>query len=87
MLNSKLLTTLDAFKLRDDKYTFLFLYCPTQTERFLFSNSKAFKTLMKFLVFGVSKLKSSRTIMFDSFALIENADFLPNVKFLFNLNE
>jgi hypothetical protein len=39
---------------------------PNTNRDFLFSNSKAFKTLMNFLVFGVSKLKSSRTIMFDS---------------------
>jgi hypothetical protein len=64
-----------------------FIRIAQHKQRLLFSNSKAFKTLMKFLVFGVSKLKSSRTIMFDSFALIEKADFLPTLQVLFNLNE
>jgi hypothetical protein len=36
MLNSKLLTTLDAFKLRDDKYTFLFVLPNTNREIFIF---------------------------------------------------
>ena len=50
MLNSELLITLEPFKLRDDKYTFLF-DSPNTNKDFLFSNPKAFKTLMKFLVF------------------------------------
>ena len=38
--------------------------------------------------YGISKLKSSSTIMFDSFALIEKADFLANLfTLLFNLKE
>jgi hypothetical protein len=72
MLNSKLLYNAMPLNCVTTNIHF-YLYHP-QTEIF-FSNSKAFKTLMKFLVFGVSKLKSSRTIMFDSFALIEKADF------------
>jgi hypothetical protein len=43
---------------------------------------------MKFLVFGVSKLKSSTTTKFDSFAFKEKADLRANLfKFLFNLKE
>jgi hypothetical protein len=61
VFNSELVITLEAFKLRDDKYTFLFV-SPNTNKDFLFSNPKAFKTLMKFLVFGASKLKSSTTI-------------------------
>jgi len=73
--------------LRDDKYTFLF-DSPNTNKDFLFSNPKAFKTLMNFLVFGASKLKSSTTTKFDSFAFIEKADFLANLfKFLFSLKE
>ena len=56
MLNSELLTTLEAIKLRDDKYTFLF-DSPNTNSDFLFSNPKAFKTLMKFLVLGASNSK------------------------------
>jgi hypothetical protein len=85
VLNSKLLTTLDAFKLRDDKYTFF--SHPTQTET-LFSNSKAFKTLMKFFSVWCFKIKIFKNDYVRLFALIEKADFLAKrFKFLFNLNE
>jgi hypothetical protein len=87
VLNSELVTTLEAFKLRDDKYTFLF-ESPNTIKDFLFSIPKALKNEMNFFVFGTSKLKSSTTIKFDSFAFKEKADFLAKrFKLLFNLKE
>ena len=82
MLNSELVTTLEAFKLREDKYTFLF-ESPNTNKDFLFSKPKALKTEIKFFVFGVSNVKSSTTTKLDSFAFKEKADFLANLfKFL-----
>lgn len=67
VLISETLITLEFFKLRDDKYTFV-LSLPKTNKDFLVSNSNAFKTFKKFLVFGFSKLKSSTTTKFSSFA-------------------
>ena len=87
MFNSEVVTTSEPFKLRDDKYTLLF-DVPNTNRDFLFCRSKAFNTAVKFLVFGVSKLKSSKTIIDFSFALIDKADFLAKrFKFLFNLKD
>jgi hypothetical protein len=80
VLNSELVTTLEAFKLRDDKYTFLF-ESPNTNKDFLFSNPKALKTDKKFLVLGVSKVKSSTTIKLDSFAFNEKADQFANITY------
>ena len=65
VLISEALTTLELFKLRDDKYTFAFSL-PNTNKDFLESNSNAFNTFTKFLVFGVSKLKSSTITKFLS---------------------
>ena len=76
--------TSDPFKLRDDKYTLLF-DAPNTKRDFLFSKFKAFKTAVKFLVFGASKLKSSKTTIDFSPALILKADLrAKRFKLLFN---
>ena len=79
--------TSELFKLRDDKYTFLF-DSPNTNKDFLPSSPKDFKTEVKFFVFIVSKVKSSTTVIALSLALILSADFRANLfKFLFNLKE
>jgi hypothetical protein len=67
VLKPVLITVFDLFKLRDDKYTLLFDSANTN-KHFLFSMPKAAKTAVKLLVLGVSKLKSSTTIILFSFA-------------------
>ena len=57
----------EANKLQD-KYTFLF-ESPNTNKVFLSANFKLFIKSAYFLVFGASKLKSSRTVMLLSFAL------------------
>src|SRR5690606_18195532 len=87
VFNSEEVTTEALFKLRDDKYTFLF-DSPNTNNDFLLSNPKAFNTLMKFLVFGVSKVMSSITNKLDSCALIVNADLrVKRFNAMFNLKE
>ena len=62
------------FKLRDDKYTFLFGSDNTN-KVFLSSTPIDFIIFKKELDFGISKLKSSKTIIEFSLALIDKADF------------
>ena len=77
VLNPELLTTLEFFKLREDRYTLLFSDSPKTNNDFLESNSNAFNTLIKFLVLGASKLKSSIT----QFEKLNNAQYY-NARFL-----
>ena len=75
MFNSQAITASDFFKFREDKYTFLFSSANTKSE-FFESIFNSFKKSFKPFVLGLSKEKSSTTLIEFDLALMLSADFL-----------
>src|SRR5699024_2565453 len=87
VFNNELITVFVRGTFREDKYTFLFVLSNTNKD-FLLSKPKVVNRLTNSLVFGVSKSRPSKTIIFFFEAFKLKADLRASrLTFLFNCCE